>query len=189
MLKKKDSKWYIQNFKKSFNKNVKLYFKYWYDKSLMSFIKNSDISGIILSGSGDRVLDKTHKIAKIPRELLNLKIPILGICYGFQYIVDILAGDKCISTFKTVNDKIQKYDKILSIRKPFTLRNIKYKFRHYDYVSCIPKNWKKIISHKKQIWMAYDKKRKIIGTQFHPEKYKFSGKMFFNNWLKYISKN
>ena len=189
MLRKKESLWYINNFKKSFDKNVKIYFKYWYDKNLISFIKKNNISGIILSGSSDRVLDKTHKIAKIPHKLLNLNIPILGICYGFQYLAKILSGDKCIATFKTVNDKIKKYDKILSIYKPFIIKNIKYKFKHYDYVRCIPKNWIKILSYKKQIWMAYDKKRKIIGTQFHPEKYKLSRKMFFSNWIEYISKS
>ena len=48
--------------------------------------------------------------------------------------------------------------------------------------------WKKIISHKKQIWMAYDKYKKIIGIQFHPEKLNKSRKIFFDNWLKYIDK-
>ena len=36
--------------------------------------------------------------------------------------------------------------------------------------------------------MAYDKNKKIIGTQFHPEKFNNSGKIFFDNWLKYIQK-
>jgi len=188
MVKKREAMFYIKNFKKSFNKDVKIYFKYWYDKDLISFIKRNKISGIILSGSSYRVLDKKNKIAKIPLTLLNLKIPILGICYGFQYISKILAGDKCISTFKTKNNKIKQYNRVLSIKIPFVIKHIKYKFNHHDYITCIPKNWEKVISYKKQIWMAYDKERKIIGTQFHPENYNVSRKIFFNNWIKYISK-
>jgi len=63
-----------------------------------------------------------------------------------------------------------------------------YKFIHYDYISKIPNNWDIVIKKGNQIWMSYDKKKKIIGIQFHPEAVKKTRKIFFRNWIKYISK-
>lgn len=183
---KKETKWYIKRFKKSFNKNVKIYFKKWYDTNLINFIKNNNIDGIILSGSVDRILDTFKIIATLPKKILNLGIPILGICYGYQWIIKNLYGRNSINSFKNI--KIHRYNKNLKITKPFTINDIKYSFNHHDYIRKIPIKWKKIIIHKNQIWMSYDKYKKIIGVQFHPEYYNKSGKIFFEKWLKYIEK-
>ena len=178
---------YKKRFLKSFKKNVKIYFKYYYDNSIINFIKNNNINGIILTGSEDRILDNKNN-ATLPKKILQLNIPILAICYGFQWIIKTICGNKSIRTFKSINNKIHTYKKILSFKLPFVLNNIKYHFNHHDYIIKIPIKWKKIITHKKQIWMAYDKYKKIIGIQFHPEKLNKSRKIFFDNWLKYIDK-
>jgi len=50
----------------------------------------SNIKGIILSGGPSTVTK--NSFPKIPDEIFNLKIPILGICYGLQLIVKQFKG-------------------------------------------------------------------------------------------------
>ena len=115
---------YKKRFLKSFKKNVKIYFKYYYDNSIINFIKNNNINGIILTGSEDRILDNKNN-ATLPKKILQLNIPILAICYGFQWIIKTICGNKSIRTFKSINNKIHTYKKILSFKLPFVLNNIK----------------------------------------------------------------
>ena len=46
--------------------------------------------GIILSGGPSTVVNSPQK--KIPKILINAKIPILGICYGLQLIAKVFGG-------------------------------------------------------------------------------------------------
>ena len=55
------------------------------------FIENFNPSGIILSGGPDTVNDK--KSARAPQIVFDLKVPILGICYGMQTMAIQLGGD------------------------------------------------------------------------------------------------
>ena len=59
-----------------------------------SQIKNindyNSVKGIILSGGPSTVTKK--KFQTIPKKILELKIPILGICYGLQLIAKLYGG-------------------------------------------------------------------------------------------------
>jgi GMP synthase (glutamine-hydrolysing) len=55
------------------------------------FIENFDPSGIILSGGPDSVHDE--KSSRAPDIVFDLKVPILGICYGMQTMAVQLGGD------------------------------------------------------------------------------------------------
>ena len=55
------------------------------------FIENFNPSGIILSGGPDSVND--DKSARAPDIVFDLKVPILGICYGMQTMAVQLGGD------------------------------------------------------------------------------------------------
>jgi GMP synthase (glutamine-hydrolysing) len=176
----------IKQFKISFNNNANLFFKIWNDKNLYTFIKKNNINGIILSGSNFRILkfDKNkEKLTNIfMKKILKTNIPILGVCYGFQLLIKYLSNKNCINSFKYN----KKYKKILKIEKPFKINNKKYFFNHHDYIVCLPKNWDIIIKYKKIIYMAYNKEKKIIGIQFHPESIKNTCKYFYKKWLNYI---
>lgn len=164
---------------KSLNTKVKLIIKNWQDKSeIINEIKKGSIDRIILSGSDFRI----KKINKgiIPDEVFKSKIKILGICYGFQYLVYYYSTLRNIKSFKQKN--YNKYDKLLKINKPFKVKKTNYRFNHHDYIIKVPKNWKISIKNKKIIYMSYDNNGNI-GIQFHPEIYKQSSKLFFNAWL------
>ena len=53
-------------------------------------IKALKPEGIILSGGPASIYSKGAP--RVDRGILNLGIPILGICYGLQYMVDSLGG-------------------------------------------------------------------------------------------------
>jgi len=183
-IKKKHDKIYIKQFNNIFKniKNVKLYFVKWNTKKLINYIIKKKIKGIILSGSSYRIFNKN--IANIDLKIFNLNIPILGLCYGFQFMIKNL-GDINYLNFH-LDKKIHIYNKNLIINNPFKIKKNKYFFNHYDYIQKLPNNWISVIKNKDQIWMAYDKINKHIGIQFHPEKYKKSGRIFYRKWIKYI---
>ena len=56
-------------------------------KKSLEYIKNNKLKGIILSGGSASVYDAD--VPKIPNEILDFKIPILGICFGMQWMAYI----------------------------------------------------------------------------------------------------
>lgn len=161
----------------------KLIVKNWKDKKgIIKEIKSKKINGIILSGSDFRI-KKTNK-GIIPEEVFKSNIPILGLCYGFQYLVYYYSSLKNIKSFPSNENK--KYDKTFKIDKPFKIKKTKYRFNHHDYISKLPKNWKIGIEYKKMIYMGFNNKH--IGIQFHPEIHKQSTYLFFLMWLNFIRK-
>ena len=54
-------------------------------------IKKFKANGIIFSGGPNSVYDKETPLA--PEEIFHLNIPILGICYGMQTIVNQMGGE------------------------------------------------------------------------------------------------
>lgn len=125
--------------------------------------------GIIFSGGPSSVYDETSP--KIDKRILNLKIPILGICYGQQLLTYLLAG-------KVVPGKIKEYGPAFvetSAGKSVLLfENIPNKFRvwmsHGDSVLKLPKGFNYIAStgDVKSAAIANFQKD-IYGVQFHPE--------------------
>ncbi len=55
-----------------------------------NFFKDRTIKGFILSGGPNSVFDNDSP--KIPNWIMNLDVPILGICYGMQLIAQEFNG-------------------------------------------------------------------------------------------------
>ena len=87
----------------------------------LSDISSKHVSGLILSG-GPLNVYQSNKI-KFDKRILNLKIPILGICFGHQILSKNLGGkvkkskyrefryfkeNRMIISFKIINNKILK---------------------------------------------------------------------------------
>ena len=53
----------------------------------LEWIKENKPKGVILSGGSASVYDTDAP--KIPKEILDFKIPILGVCYGMQWLAYI----------------------------------------------------------------------------------------------------
>jgi len=126
-----------------------------------------NILGIIVSGGPQSVYDKNS--AKIDSKILELKKPILGLCYGHQLITHSLGGE-------VKPGKTKEYGKAeLEVKlKADILKNIEKKttvwMSHGDTVAKMPSGFKKIaLTGDCAIAGMADKKRQIYGLQFHPE--------------------
>ena len=134
-------------------------------------IKNFEkIKGIILSGGPSTVTKK--KYPSIPKKILQQKIPILGICYGFQLIAKIFGGS--IKSSK----KRREFGRALIYKKKNSLLTknfFKGKYQsvwmsHQDAVVKLPKGFSRVAStHESRLTIVENTKNKIYGVQFHPE--------------------
>ena len=183
----------FNKFKKGYEnglKGHKIIFKNWDDtEGIRDTLRNkkvsvsgvSGVSGIIITGSDYFVKGRTH--STIDESIMRSRLPILAICYGFQYIIgsDRLAKKSFIKSNKA---GYMRYNKSFRIAAPpLSLPPTKYFFYHTDYVVKVPRTFTVIKKIKDKIVMAYNSKKNILGVQFHPEKYKKSAKLFFNLWI------
>ena len=157
----------------------------------LSKIKNFDnIKGIILSGGPATVTKK--KFPKIPKEIFQKKIPVLGICYGLQLITKLFGGS--VNQIKTYREfgrsTLLKRNNSLLTKNFFINRKAIVWMSHQDSVTKIPKNFKKIAYTKDSVsTIIANEKRNIYGIQFHPEvTHTERGKIILKNFLFSICK-
>jgi len=128
-------------------------------------IKKMNPFGIILSGGPSSVnSEKAHLISK---EIFELGIPILGICYGMQLTTHLLGG----KVAKGIRGEYGKSE--LSIVKDSPLfEGVKNQsivwMSHFDEVEKVPEGFDVLAKSGVIAAMAHSEK-KIYATQFHPE--------------------
>ena len=132
-------------------------------------IKNIKPKGIILTGGPESLTG--NKKLKITKDIFNLNIPILGICYGMQLIADYFHGKVSSSTKKEFGHSVFQHK---GSSKLFSSDKFKKKFdvwmSHSDNVTRLPKGFKCIGSSTNSKISAFSQEKdKIYGLQFHPE--------------------
>lgn len=150
-------------------------------------IKDKNPEGIIFTGGPNSVYgDNTPKVDK---EIFELGIPILGICYGHQLISYTLGG-------AVKSPDVREYGKaeIIIDNDCVLFEGIDKKntcwMSHTDYVEKVPEGFK-VAAHTKQCPVAamYNEEKKIYGVQFHPEvQHTPFGKDMLSNFLYKICK-
>ena len=153
-------------------------------------ILKENIRGIILSGGPLNV----YQINKFnfDKEILQLKIPILGICFGHQILSKILGGKVKKSNYREFGlAEIKKVNYSLLTKNFFTKENKNNVWMsHADQVSKIPKNFRIIASSKSsKLTIIENYKERFYGVQFHPEvTHTNKGKILLSNFLFLICK-
>jgi GMP synthase (glutamine-hydrolysing) len=159
-------------------------------KDLKKNIVFQNVKGVILSGGPSTVTK--NSFSKIPKEILNLNIPILGICYGLQLITKQFKGK-----VKTNIKKREFGRAILTKRKDSLLTNNFFKknksivwMSHQDSVYKLPVGFSKIAStNLSEMTIIENKKKNIYGIQFHPEvTHTQNGNIIFKNFIFNICK-
>ena len=154
-----------------------------------NLVKNKLVKGIILSGGPLTTTNK--KTPKLDSQIINLKIPILGICYGHQILSKKLGGKVKSSKKREFGRANLKYiSKSLITKNFFTNKTNSVWMSHQDIVTQIPKGFKKIASssHSKFAIISNENK-KYYGIQFHPEvSHTENGKILIRNFLFDICK-
>jgi GMP synthase (glutamine-hydrolysing) len=131
-----------------------------------SNLKELNPKGIILSGGPASVYDNNSPLPD--NEIFDLRIPILGICYGLQIIGKNYG--------KVIPGKIKEYGKgQLNVKRNGTLfkgmhRREQVWMSHGDKVQSLPKSFEILAGTKScPISAVENMDKKIFGLQFHPE--------------------
>ncbi len=130
-------------------------------------IRKLNPKGIILSGGPYSVYQ--DKAPSLSKKILELGVPVLGICYGMQIIAKVLGGE-VKETYQREYGKAIMYiddhhDLFFSLPAKITVW-----MSHADMVEKLPKGFIPL-SHTQSIPFAsfVHRERKIYGVQFHPE--------------------
>ncbi len=138
-----------------------------YNKISPQEIKEAGYKGIIFTGGPNSVYDTASP--HYDPEVLELGIPVLGICYGCQLLAHLAGGEITPADSGSEYGKTELYteDSVLFGGVP---RESICWMSHTDYVRTAPEGFK-VIAHTDKCPCAAisDDSRKLYGVQFHPE--------------------
>ena len=148
---------------------------------------DSSVKGVILSGSPFSVRDEN---APVP-DLTNIKgkLPLLGVCYGAQYMAHNYGGEVALSDSREYGRANLAYvDKECKLLKGVS-DNSQVWMSHGDTIVRLPDNFKIIASTEDIDVAAYKVEDEVTyGLQFHPEVYHSTeGKQILKNFVVDIS--
>jgi GMP synthase (glutamine-hydrolysing) len=129
-------------------------------------IRAFEPSGIVLSGGPSSVYDADAPVCD--SEVLNLGVPVLGICYGMQWLTHTLGG------------KVERADRReygaaqLDIEQESPLfrnlpRRLKIWNSHGDHVISLPEGFRITARTENAMAAVEHPAKKFFGVEFHPE--------------------
>ena len=130
-------------------------------------IRNINPKAIILSGGPHSVYEK--KAPSLKKEILKLGVPILGICYGMQILVQGLDGEVRESKKREYGKAKMYIDGHEDLFFSLPAKIISW-MSHTDQVVTLPSGFK-LLAHTLNTKYAAigNRQEKIYGVQFHPE--------------------
>ena len=149
---------------------------------------NKRIKGVILSGSPFSVRD--HDSPK--PNLLNIKgnFPLLGVCFGAQYLANSFGGEVSSSNTREYGRANLDFVDQSNILMKDISHHSQVWMSHGDTIKTIPDNFKVIASTKDVKYAGYQiEGEQTFGIQFHPEVYhSLEGSILLKNFLTDICK-
>lgn len=136
-------------------------------KTPIDEIKEKNPKGIIFTGGPNSVYDENSP--HIGKEIFELGVPVLGICYGCQLMAYTLGGkvSSCVTSEYGKTETI--YDNSSLLFKGLPEKAVSW-MSHTDFVSEIPEGFK-VSAHTADCPVAaYENaEKKLYAVQFHPE--------------------
>ena len=136
-------------------------------KTDLEKIKAMEPKGIIFTGGPNSVyLEDSPSYAK---EIYDLGIPVLGICYGSQLMMDQLGGKVCKAPVREYGKIEVTVDQSSALFENVSEKTICW-MSHNDYIEQAAPGFK-IIAHTPDCPVAAveNVEKKLYATQFHPE--------------------
>jgi len=143
-------------------------------------IKGDSLSAIILTGGPDSVYAPDAK--SCDNAIFSLGVPVLGICYGMQYIAKVFGGEIASANIREYgHTKIQ-----LDAHPLFNGLGGVVWMNHNDSVTRAPEGFTAIARTDACPVAAFgDEQRKLYGIQFHAEvTHTVNGQLLFRNFLR-----
>lgn len=130
-------------------------------------IKDKNPKGIIFTGGPNSVYGEDTP--QIEKEVFELGVPILGICYGQQLMSHLLGGRVDTAPVREYGKSHVNLDNSSKLFKGIEKEEVCW-MSHTDYVAEAPAGFK-IIAHTDVCPVAAiaNEEKKLYGVQFHPE--------------------
>ena len=130
-------------------------------------IRSLNPEGIILSGGPSSIYEPGSP--RMDPGVFDLKVPILGICYGFQFMVDALGG-----LVKGAQKREYGFAELAVKKQTGLFQDIRTKTQtwmsHGDAIQKLPKGFVATAQTvNTPIAAAENRRRRLYGLQFHPE--------------------
>ncbi|MGB2928021.1 MAG: glutamine-hydrolyzing GMP synthase [Desulfobacterales bacterium] len=148
----------------------------------IAHIKNLKPKGIILSGGPSSIYEKNSP--KCDESIFNLGIPVLGICYGMQFMINTLGG-----TVKRARKREYGFAELNVKEQQGLFKGVDQKTKswmsHGDSIEKLPRGFRITASTKNtKIAATVHGKKNLYGLQFHPEVHHTArGKAMLHNFL------
>ncbi|MGN0633418.1 MAG: glutamine-hydrolyzing GMP synthase [Oscillospiraceae bacterium] len=141
-----------------------------YKNITLDEIKELSPEGIIFTGGPNSVYGEGAPT--IDKELFELGIPVLGICYGSQLMAHVLGGEvsTCVTSEYGKTETVYDKDCVLfSSIKDMPEKAVSW-MSHTDYISKLPEGFKSV-AHTDNCPVAAmaNAEKKLYAVQFHPE--------------------
>jgi GMP synthase (glutamine-hydrolysing) len=145
-------------------------------------IRSLQPQGIILSGGPSSIYEKNSP--KIDPAILDLGVPVLGICYGMQFMIDALGGSVQRATrreYGFAELQIQGQDGLF--------KNVSSKTQtwmsHGDSIAKLPAGFSITgFTDNTTVAAAVNREKQLYAVQFHPEvEHTPEGKTMIHNFL------
>lgn len=130
-------------------------------------IKAKNPQGIIFTGGQNSVYGEDSPT--VDKEIFNLGVPILGICYGDQLIAHVLGGKVTTAQVREYGKTNITLDKSSKLFDGIETDGIAL-MSHTDSIQEVPKGFK-VTAHTEVCPIAAmeNEEQKLYGVQFHPE--------------------
>jgi len=153
----------------------------------VSRIRELAPEGIILSGGPSSIYEKNSPRAN--HDIFDLGIPILGICYGMQFMVDALGG-----SVKQFSKREYGFAELNIKRQSGILKSIGKRSQvwmsHGDSISKLPPGFTATaVTDNTPVAAMANSRKNFYGLQFHPEvEHTLNGKAILHNFLYKVCK-
>ena len=133
----------------------------------VDYVKTLNPEGIILSGGPSSIYDENSP--KIDKAILDLGIPVLGICYGMQFMLDALGA-----TVERAEKREYGFAELMVKDASGTFTGVSPKTQcwmsHGDSTKSLPEGFEVTASTANtEIAAVVNKAKRFYGLQFHPE--------------------
>jgi len=159
-----------------------------YVEASQQLIEELKPRAVILSGGPSSIY--AENAPKVGSWILELDIPVLGICYGHQLIASMIGGrvERGLGEYGKTEIEIVERDTIFN---GWNIREFVW-MSHNDYVAELPKNRAVVLARSVETgYIAAFRLRDkpVYGVQFHPEVvHTPKGKKFLENFIISIAK-
>ncbi len=144
-------------------------------------IKETDPQALVFSGGPESVYDENRP--KFDERLFSFTVPILGICYGMQLIVDHFGGEIDEAAHREYGleqvEVLKASDIFSGVKKNTTVW-----MSHSDEVKKVPSQFEVLAKTKGSLSALAHQKKPVYTLQFHPEvSHSEEGQKIIENFL------